>query len=245
MPPAFRIRAHSRGAQRRRVRRRKRAPAASACCGRTAANRRQASMFATGLRGPVRHRLLSARPDPQWVYVGNTDSVVRFPYRNGDLNARGTGRDRRAASADCRRPPHARRGVLAGRHARCTSRSAPPPTSATAWRKLSATALQAWQSNHPLGAAWGNETDRADVLAFDPDGKNRRIFATGIRNCVGMAVAASERHALVLDQRARRARRQRAARLHHARARGRVLRLALVLYRRATRIRVTAASGRT
>ncbi len=28
-------------------------------------------------------------------------------------------------------------------------------------------------------------------LAFDPDGKNRRIFATGIRNCVGMAVAAS------------------------------------------------------
>ena len=29
------------------------------------------------------------------------------------------------------------------------------------------------------------------MLAFDPDGKNRRIFATGIRNCVGMAVAAS------------------------------------------------------
>jgi glucose/arabinose dehydrogenase len=57
--------------------------------------------------------------------------------------------------------------------------------------KLSAKALQAWQSNHPLGAAWGNETERADVLAFDPDGKNRRVFATGIRNCVGMAVAAA------------------------------------------------------
>ena len=26
------------------------------------------------------------------------------------------------------------------------------------------------------------------MLAFDPDGKNRRIYATGIRNCVGMAV---------------------------------------------------------
>ena len=25
----------------------------------------------------------------------------------------------------------------------------------------------------PLGAAWGTETDRAGVLAFDPDGKNR------------------------------------------------------------------------
>ena len=28
-------------------------------------------------------------PDPQWIYVGNTDSVVRFPYRNGDLKVRG------------------------------------------------------------------------------------------------------------------------------------------------------------
>ena len=57
--------------------------------------------------------------------------------------------------------------------------------------KLSAAALQAWQSNHPLGATWGDEAERADVLAFDPDGKNRRVFATGIRNCVGMAVAAA------------------------------------------------------
>ncbi len=40
----------------------------------------------------------------------------------------------------------------------------------------------------PLGASWGDETARADVLAFDPDGKNRALFATGIRNCVGLAV---------------------------------------------------------
>src|SRR4029077_7824680 len=56
-------------------------------------------------------------------------------------------------------------------------------------KKLSAAELHAWQSTQPLGAAWGNETDRAAVLAFDPEGKNKRIFATGIRNCVGMAVA--------------------------------------------------------
>ena len=55
--------------------------------------------------------------------------------------------------------------------------------------KLTRPKLQKWQSGHPLGAAWGDETDRADVLAFDPQGKNKRIFATGIRNCVGMAVA--------------------------------------------------------
>ena len=54
--------------------------------------------------------------------------------------------------------------------------------------KLSAAELQKWRSAHPLGAAWGDETDRADVLAFDPQGKNGRIFATGIRNCVGLAI---------------------------------------------------------
>ncbi len=55
--------------------------------------------------------------------------------------------------------------------------------------KLVGAALAAWRADHPLGAAWGNETERADVLAFDPQGGRRRIFATGIRNCVGLAVA--------------------------------------------------------
>jgi glucose/arabinose dehydrogenase len=34
---------------------------------------------------------------------------------------------------------------------------------------------------------WGEEENRADVLAYDPDGKNMRVLATGIRNCSGMA----------------------------------------------------------
>src|SRR5437762_11896890 len=29
------------------------------------------------------------RDDPQFLYVANTDGVIRFPYRNGDLKARG------------------------------------------------------------------------------------------------------------------------------------------------------------
>jgi len=43
--------------------------------------------FASGLRQPFGIALYPA-DDPQWVYVGNTDSVVRFPYRSGDLKAR-------------------------------------------------------------------------------------------------------------------------------------------------------------
>jgi glucose/arabinose dehydrogenase len=48
--------------------------------------------------------------------------------------------------------------------------------------------LRRWEAEHGLGAAWGDETWRADVLVFDPDGQGRRTFATGLRNCVGMAV---------------------------------------------------------
>jgi glucose/arabinose dehydrogenase len=49
-------------------------------------------------------------------------------------------------------------------------------------------ALAKWEAEHGVGGAWGVETDRAAVLAFDPDGKNRRSYATGLRNCVGMLV---------------------------------------------------------
>jgi hypothetical protein len=35
-----------------------------------------------------------------------------------------------------------------------------------------------------------DERDRADVLVFDPEGRDRQVFASGIRNCVGLAVHA-------------------------------------------------------
>ena len=48
--------------------------------------------------------------------------------------------------------------------------------------------LDAWIDAHPLGTAWGGEERRATVLAFDPDGKNERYLATGLRNCSGLAI---------------------------------------------------------
>ena len=45
-----------------------------------------------------------------------------------------------------------------------------------------------WAAGHALGEAWGAEAGRAMVLRFDPDGKNRHVLATGIRNCVGLGV---------------------------------------------------------
>ena len=54
--------------------------------------------------------------------------------------------------------------------------------------KKSPDRIRAWESGHGLGATWGFEERRADVLVFDPEGKGGRTFATGLRNCVGMAV---------------------------------------------------------
>ena len=45
-------------------------------------------VFASGLNRPFGIAFFPA-DDPQWVYVANTDSVVRFPYRAGDMKASG------------------------------------------------------------------------------------------------------------------------------------------------------------
>ena len=49
----------------------------------------QSELFVSGLKLPFGINFYPPGPNPQWIYVGNTDSVVRFPYQNGDLKARG------------------------------------------------------------------------------------------------------------------------------------------------------------
>lgn len=49
-------------------------------------------------------------------------------------------------------------------------------------------AARAWEAAHGLGAAWGDEQDRADVLAFDPDGHGEHVLAAGLRNCSAEAI---------------------------------------------------------
>ena len=44
-------------------------------------------IFASGLKLPFGIAFYPNGNDPQWVYVANTNSVVRFRYRNGDLHA--------------------------------------------------------------------------------------------------------------------------------------------------------------
>src|SRR4051812_38043235 len=46
-----------------------------------------AQIYATGLNHPFGIAFFPSGDDPQWLYVANTDSVVRFAYRSGDLKA--------------------------------------------------------------------------------------------------------------------------------------------------------------
>ncbi len=143
--------------------------------------------FAEGLNHPFGIAFYPAGPNPQWVYVGDTNSVVRFPYRSGDLKARGP------AETIVPTLPHGSdhwtRDVtfsLDGKTMFVSVGSGSNVAEGMA-KKAPAEAL-AWQAGHALGAAWGKEENRADVLAFDPDGKGQHVYAAGIRNCVGMAV---------------------------------------------------------
>jgi glucose/arabinose dehydrogenase len=143
-------------------------------------------VFASGFNAPFGIAFYPPGPDPQWVYVANTGSVVRFPYRNGDLTARGApetivpqlpvrGHSTRDVAFS---PDGSKMFVSVGSASNVGERTG----------RLDPAALAFWMQQHPLGAAWGNEADRADVLVFNPDGSNRHIYATGIRNCVGLAV---------------------------------------------------------
>jgi glucose/arabinose dehydrogenase len=49
----------------------------------------QMQVFASGLTEPYGIAFYPPGPDPQWVYVGNMNEVIRFPYHNGDLKASG------------------------------------------------------------------------------------------------------------------------------------------------------------
>jgi glucose/arabinose dehydrogenase len=110
--------------------------------------------------------------NPQWVYIGDTDAVVRFLYRNGDLRARG------AMEQIADLPGGGR--LRGGGH----------------WTRDLAFSLDGKKlfvsvgshSNVDDADTHPEEFHRADVLEFTPEGKFVKIYASGLRNCVGEAI---------------------------------------------------------
>jgi glucose/arabinose dehydrogenase len=127
--------------------------------------------------------------NPEWIYVGETDALVRIPYRPGEMAAAGPAEELAALptgghwTRDVAVSPDGQTifvSVGSDSNVGVGVMDAQPPGG-----------LAAWQAAQPLGTAWGEEEERATLLAFAPDGSERRIYATGLRNCSGLAIAPS------------------------------------------------------
>ncbi len=146
------------------------------------------TIFADHLEGPFGIVFYPENGDPRWVYVGTLNAVVRFPYRNGDLKARGPAESVVAPLAGTT-GGHTTRDVAFSRDGRRMFISVGSGSNvAEGMPRKTPAEIGDWEATHPLGATWGSETNRADVLVADPEGRGLRIFATGIRNAVGLAV---------------------------------------------------------
>ncbi len=124
--------------------------------------------FATDLTGPFGVNFYPAGNNPQWVYIGNTGSVVRFPYKSGDMKARGP-----AETLISDIPPrgnHSTRDIVFTKDG----------------KSLLVAVGSASNINDP--DKFPTEFHRANILEYTPEGKFVGIYASGIRNPVGLEV---------------------------------------------------------
>jgi glucose/arabinose dehydrogenase len=122
------------------------------------------SVFASGLNQPYGIAFYPPGENPQWVYVGNTDAVVRFPYKNGDLLASGPAQQ----IVDL---PHG--GGHWTRDVQFTADG----------KKMLVAVGSASNVDDPDASR--REKNRADILEFNPDGSAMQVYAYGIRNAGG------------------------------------------------------------
>ena len=121
-------------------------------------------VFASGLKKPYGIAFYPPGPDPQWVYVGNTDEVVRFAYHNGDLKATGA-------------PQHVADLPAGGGHwTRAVDFSKDG-------KKLFVAVGSASNVDDP--DTHPGEKNRADILVCDPANCALSVYAYGIRNAGG------------------------------------------------------------
>lgn len=128
----------------------------------------QTSVYAAGFNRPFGIAFYPPGPDPKYVYIGNTDSVVRIPYQNGDLKAR------------------SKPEVVIPKI----------PSGGGHWTRNLAFSQDGKKLYVSVGSH-GNVSDidtdsseyhRANILVANPDGSDLQVYASGIRNPVGLAL---------------------------------------------------------
>jgi glucose/arabinose dehydrogenase len=130
-------------------------------------NPEKISIFTAGLNTPFGIAFYPPGPNPQWVYIGNTASVIRLPYQNGDLEATGPAQ---TIIPELPIGGHATRDLA---------------FSLDGKRLFVAVGSR---SNIDDPDTVPAETHRANILEYTPDGKFVKVYASGIRNPVGIAL---------------------------------------------------------
>jgi glucose/arabinose dehydrogenase len=121
-------------------------------------------IFASGLKQPYGIAFYPPGPEPQWMYVGNTNEVVRFAYHNGDLKATGA-------------PEHVAELPAGGGH----------------WTRALDFSKDGKRLFVGVGSASNvddpeqntAEKNRANIMVCDPANCTLSIYASGIRNAGG------------------------------------------------------------
>jgi glucose/arabinose dehydrogenase len=124
----------------------------------------QMQVFADGLRRPYGIAFYPPGPNPEWIYIGDTNEVIRFPYHNGDMKASGASQ-------------HIANLPAGGGH----------------WTRAVEFTADGKQMFVAVGSASNDddsdthpgEKDRADILVCDPANCQLKVYAYGIRNAGG------------------------------------------------------------
>jgi glucose/arabinose dehydrogenase len=131
------------------------------------------TVYADKLSQPFGIAFYPPGPKPTHIYVANTDSIVRFPYTEGDTQAKS--RPERIV------PDIPGGGRLAG-GGHWTRDIVFSPDGKKMFVSVGSHSNADDTDTHP------EEKRRADILVFDPEGKGEKIYASGIRNAVGLAI---------------------------------------------------------
>jgi glucose/arabinose dehydrogenase len=128
------------------------------------------SVYASGLTLPFGIAFYPPGPNPSYMYVGNTNSVVRFPYKEGDTKAPG-----QPETVVPNLPGFGR--LRGGGH----------------WTRDVVFSPNGERMYVSVGSLSNVDDDdrekrRADILIFTPEGKDEKVYAWGIRNPVGLAI---------------------------------------------------------
>ncbi len=124
---------------------------------------RRQSMFLEGLNQPFGMLLLG-----NMFYVANTDAVMAFPYSDGALRITAPGRRILSLPFHAGDNGHWTRNLIANADG-------------------STIYVSVGSSTNIADDGMAQEARRADILAINPDGSGERVYASGLRNPVGMA----------------------------------------------------------